>query len=65
MTAIVLADEAISSGSGTADDPWRLKTPPLSSDYTMHRDERDGKHRDPQPRRSAGASASPFLSLHA
>jgi hypothetical protein len=27
------------SGSGTADDPWRLKTPPLSSDYTMHRDE--------------------------
>jgi hypothetical protein len=33
---------AISSGSGTADDPWLLKTPPLSSDYTMHRDVRDG-----------------------
>ena len=32
----------ISSGSGTADDPWLLKTPPLSSDYTMHRDVRDG-----------------------
>lgn len=27
------------SGSGTADDPWRLKTPPLSSDYTIHRDD--------------------------
>lgn len=25
-----------------AEDPWRLKTPPLSSDYTMHRDTRDG-----------------------
>ncbi len=37
-----MADEAISSGSGTTDDPWRLKTPPLTSDYTMHRDERDG-----------------------
>ena len=34
--------EQISSGSGTEIDPWRLKTPPLSSDYTMHRDERDG-----------------------
>jgi len=27
------------SGSGTKDDPWRLKTPPLSSDFTMHRDD--------------------------
>lgn len=27
------------SGSGTADNPWRLKTPPLSSDYTIHRDD--------------------------
>jgi hypothetical protein len=26
------------SGTGTPDDPWRLKTPPLSSDYTIHRD---------------------------
>ena len=34
--------EPISSGSGTVDDPWRLKTPPLTSDYTMHRDVRDG-----------------------
>ena len=37
-----MSDEPISSGSGTAEDPWRLKTPPLSSDYTMHRDTRDG-----------------------
>ncbi|GHF05775.1 DUF6855 family protein [Pseudolysinimonas yzui] len=27
------------SGSGTADDPWHLKTPPLSSEYTIHRDD--------------------------
>lgn len=26
-------------GSGTADDPWVLTTPPGSSEYTMHRDE--------------------------
>jgi hypothetical protein len=28
-------------GSGTAGDPWRLQTPPLTSDYTMHRDVRN------------------------
>ncbi len=27
------------TGSGTADDPWQLKTPPGTSDYTMWRDE--------------------------
>lgn len=32
----------ISTGTGTADDPWQLETPPLSSEYTMHRDTRDG-----------------------
>ena len=37
-----MSDPPISSGSGTKDDPWRLKTPPLTSDYTMHREERDG-----------------------
>jgi hypothetical protein len=45
MARIVLAsvsEDPISSGSGTEDDPWRLKTPPLSSDYTMHRGTRDG-----------------------
>ena len=27
------------NGSGTKDDPWRLQTPPLTSDYIMYRDE--------------------------
>ena len=27
----------------TKDQPWRLKTPPGTSEYTMHIDERDGK----------------------
>ena len=27
------------SGSGTKDDPWALKTPPGSGDYTMWRDD--------------------------
>ena len=27
------------SGTGTADDPWRLRTPPLSSEYTIYRDD--------------------------
>jgi hypothetical protein len=31
--------DAISSGSGTPDDPWLLKTPPLSSEYQLYRDE--------------------------
>lgn len=31
------------SGVGTPADPWQLKTPPLTSDYTMHRDTKDGK----------------------
>jgi hypothetical protein len=29
-------------GAGTKDDPWRLKTPPLTSDYEMFLDEREG-----------------------
>ena len=37
-----MTDSTISSGSGTAEDRWHLKTPPLSSDYTMHRDTKDG-----------------------
>ena len=28
-----------SSGSGTKDDPWKLKTPPGTSEYAMYRDE--------------------------
>ena len=27
------------SGTGTKDDPWVLKTPPGTSDYTMYRDD--------------------------
>jgi hypothetical protein len=27
------------SGEGTKDDPWKLKTPPLTADYTMYQDE--------------------------
>lgn len=30
-------------GDGTPTSPWQLKTPPLTSDFTMHRDIRDGK----------------------
>jgi hypothetical protein len=30
------------TGTGTKDDPWVLRTPPLTSEYTMHRDQRDG-----------------------
>jgi hypothetical protein len=27
----------------TKDNPWKLKTPPLTSDYTMHVETKDGK----------------------
>jgi hypothetical protein len=37
-----MTDEPISSGAGTAADPWKLKTPPLSSSYEMYRSTRDG-----------------------
>jgi len=29
--------------NGTKDSPWKLKTPPMSSDYTMFKDTKDGK----------------------
>lgn len=29
--------------SRTSDNPWMLKTPPGSSEYTMHTDEKDGR----------------------
>ena len=29
----------MATGSGTKDDPWVLKTPPGTSDYTMYRDD--------------------------
>ncbi len=31
------------SGDGTPAHPWALQTPPLTSNYTMHRDGRDGR----------------------
>lgn len=31
--------DVTTAGSGTRDDPWVLKTPPGSSEYTMYRDE--------------------------
>jgi len=27
------------SGAGTKEDPWRLKTPPLTAEYTLYRDD--------------------------
>jgi hypothetical protein len=27
------------SGTGTKDDPWHLKTPPLTADFTIYRDD--------------------------
>ena len=32
----------VMAGAGTREDPWQLKTPPLTSDYEMYLDERDG-----------------------
>jgi hypothetical protein len=31
------------AGTGTASDPWQLKTPPLTSDFTIHRETRGGR----------------------
>ena len=31
------------AGDGTPESPWQLRTPPLTSEYTMHRDTRDGR----------------------
>ena len=28
---------------GTKENPWKLKTPPLSSEYEMYKDVKDGK----------------------
>jgi hypothetical protein len=29
--------------AGTAENPWALQTPPLSSNYTMHKEVKDGR----------------------
>jgi hypothetical protein len=31
------------SGTGTKEDPWQLRTPPLTSEYEMYLDDRDGR----------------------
>jgi hypothetical protein len=31
------------TGAGTKDDPWRLQTPPLTSEYEMFLEEREGR----------------------
>lgn len=33
----------MSSQPDTKDNPWMLKTPPLSSEYSMYKDTKDGK----------------------
>jgi hypothetical protein len=33
----------MSQAAGTKENPWQLKTPPLSSEFTMHKDQKDGK----------------------
>lgn len=38
-----MASKKPEKAAGTPDDPWMLKTPPLTSDFTMHRDVKDGK----------------------
>ncbi|MEQ9100942.1 MAG: hypothetical protein RIF36_24735 [Imperialibacter sp.] len=33
----------MTTDKGTKESPWKLKTPPLTSDYEMHKDVKDGK----------------------
>lgn len=33
----------MSGNEGTKENPWQLKTPPLTSEYEMYKDEKDGK----------------------
>jgi hypothetical protein len=37
-----MADNPMSSETGTKENPWVLKTPPLSSEYTMYKSAKDG-----------------------
>jgi hypothetical protein len=38
-----MAAKKPTTARGTPADPWVLKTPPLTSEFTMHRDVKDGK----------------------
>jgi hypothetical protein len=33
----------MTKGQGTKENPWKLKTPPMTSDFEMYKDEKDGK----------------------
>jgi hypothetical protein len=33
----------MASGNGTKENPWQLQTPPLTSDFTMYFDQKDGQ----------------------
>ncbi|NRF90356.1 hypothetical protein HQN89_04815 [Paenibacillus frigoriresistens] len=33
----------MSTETGTKENPWKLKTPPQTSEYEMYKDEKDGK----------------------
>jgi hypothetical protein len=35
----------VTHGTGTSDDPWKLSTPPKTSEYLAWRDEREKPHR--------------------
>jgi len=36
-------NERMTNENGTKENPWMLKTPPLSSEYKMYKDNKDGK----------------------
>ncbi|HSP48359.1 MAG TPA: hypothetical protein VLN47_09830 [Clostridiaceae bacterium] len=38
-----MAKEMEPKGQGTKENPWMLKTPPLTSDFTMHKEMKEGK----------------------
>jgi hypothetical protein len=40
-----MTDTDAVTGSGTADDPWVLRTPPGTSEYWMHRDDNPRNNR--------------------
>lgn len=42
-TLIVNNTQLKAMEKGTKENPWQLKTPPLTSEYEMYRDVRDGK----------------------
>ena len=38
-----MKDIIIPEGTGTKENPWKLKIPPKTSEYEMYLDEKDGK----------------------